>query len=62
MSTKFETCFFNIPSNNAQLALRALAMRSSCGEYAARRYAERRGISGLYRLACQLAAVDGRVL
>lgn len=46
-------------SNNAQIALRAAAMRDSWGRQAARRYVERMGCPVyLYRMACQLIAVN----
>ena len=45
----------------AVLAMRALALRRSCGNHAARRFAQSRGIMGLYRLACQLHAARGVV-
>lgn len=43
-------------SVQATMAMRALTMRKSCGNHAARVFAQRHGISGLYRLACQLHA------
>jgi hypothetical protein len=42
---------------NAQIALRAVRLRPMIGAYAARRYAERRGCSQLYRLALQLEGI-----
>lgn len=41
----------------AQHAIRAEKMRHTCGSYSARRYAINHGCLGLYRLACQLAAI-----
>jgi hypothetical protein len=41
----------------AQIALRAAMLRRTVGEYAARKYAERNGVLGLYRLALQLKGV-----
>ena len=38
----------------ATIALRAVALRAQVGDYAARKYAERNGALGLYRLALQL--------
>ena len=46
-------------SARASLALRALSLRSTSGAWAARRFAERNGVAGLYRLACQLHAARG---
>jgi len=46
-------------SARASLALRALSLRATCGNHAARRFAESRGVMGLYRLACQLHAARG---
>ena len=42
----------------AAVALRAVALRAQVGDYAARKYAERNGVLGLYRLACQLSAAN----
>lgn len=41
----------------AALALRAVELRKICGRHAAARFARNNGVSALYRLACQLAAV-----
>ncbi len=43
-------------SHAAVMALKAVAIKKQCGAYAARRYAEKQGISYYYRLACQLDA------
>ena len=40
----------------AKLALKAVALHKQCGEFAARRFAEKRGVMQLYRLARQLDA------
>ena len=40
----------------AKLALKAVVIKKQCGAYAARRYAEKRGVMQLYRLASQLDA------
>jgi len=40
----------------AELAIYALTIKHQCGAWAARRFAYKRGISGLYRLAQQLEA------
>lgn len=40
----------------AIVAMRAVMMRPSIGDYAAARYAAKRGARSLYRLACQLDA------
>lgn len=42
----------------AYLAFKALAMRGTCGSYAARRFAHKNGVLRLYTLACQLQAVE----
>lgn len=47
----------NNMSVDAALALKALDLRKTCGNHAARVFAHKHGISGLYRLACQLHAV-----
>lgn len=39
-------------------AIRAAAMVNTAGRYAASQYAKKHGVSGLYRLARQLAAVS----
>lgn len=39
-------------------ALKAAEMRKTCGRFAASQYAKKHGVSSLYRLACQLAAVS----
>lgn len=40
-------------------AIKAATLRDSVGNFAARRYAVKHGVLGLYRLACQLQAVEG---
>lgn len=41
----------------AKLAITAAVMRRDCGRWAARRWAEKRGVDmRLYRIACQLLA------
>lgn len=40
----------------ARIAIRAVILRRTVGEYAARKYAERNGAGALYRLALQLSA------
>lgn len=43
----------------AQLSIRAAKLRRSCGRYAALRFALHNNIpSRLYRLACQLTAIE----
>jgi len=42
----------------AAMALRAVALRHNCGRYAAARFAMKRGVFPLYRLACQLQAME----
>lgn len=44
-------------SPQAALAFKALQIKSRCGAYAARRFAARHRISGLFRLIQQLEAV-----
>ena len=44
-------------SYQAQMALKAVALRKTCGRYAASQFARKHGVSGLYRLAQQLEAV-----
>ena len=44
-------------SYQAQMALKAVALRKTCGRYAASQFARKNGVSGLYRLALQLEAV-----
>ena len=39
-------------------AIKAVEIRNTCGRYAASRYAEKHGVRSLYRLACQLSAVQ----
>lgn len=46
-------------SHQAALAFKALEIKSHCGAYAARRFAARHHISGLFRLIQQLEAVRG---
>jgi hypothetical protein len=46
-------------SLSAWHAIRAESLRKSIGSYAARKYAVKHGVLGLYRLACQLSAVEG---
>lgn len=43
----------------AALALKALKIKSQQGPYAARRFAVRHNVLGLFRLAQQLEAVQG---
>lgn len=43
-------------TQTAQIALRAVTLRRTVGDYAARRYAAKHGALGLYRLALQLSA------
>ena len=38
-------------------AIKAAEMRRTIGRYAASQYARKHGVSGLYRLACQLKAL-----
>ena len=45
-------------STQAAHALKAVEIRNTCGRYAASRYAEKHGVRSLYRLACQLSAVQ----
>lgn len=40
----------------AVLAIKAAGLRSSCGRYAANRFAMKHGVFPLYRLALQLGA------
>lgn len=40
-------------------AIKAANLRRTIGNFAARRYAVKHGVLPLYRLACQLAAVEG---
>ena len=47
-----------VANHQAAIALHAAqVIRPMCGSWAARRYAEKRGVLGLYRLACQLEAI-----
>lgn len=39
-------------------AIKAASMRKTCGRYAASQYAAKHNVSGLYRLACQLSAIN----
>lgn len=39
-------------------AIKAAEMRKTCGRFAASQYAKKHGVSSLYRLACQLSAVQ----
>lgn len=39
-------------------AMKAVDIRNKCGRFAASRYAEKHGVRGLYRLACQLSAAE----
>ena len=48
----------NQMSLQAWHALKAVEIRNKCGRFAASRYAEKHGIRSLYRLACQLSAVE----
>lgn len=50
--------FVNQISMQAWHALKAVEIRKGCGRFAASRYAEKHGVRALYRLACQLAAVE----
>ena len=43
----------------AACALQAVKIRKQCGRYVAAQYARKHGVSSLYRLALQLAAVQG---
>lgn len=43
---------------SAQKALYAVQLRRTSGAWSARRYAARHNVLGLYRLACQLEAVQ----
>lgn len=45
-------------SMQAWHAMKAVQIRNTCGRFAASRYAEKHGVSGLYRLACQLSAIQ----
>jgi len=47
-------------SNQTRIALRAVLLRHTVGNYAARRYAESHGVLGLYRLALQLSATTSQ--
>jgi len=46
------------PTHLAAIALHAVAHRKSWGNHAARRYATKHGAGSLYRLACQLSAIE----
>ena len=46
-------------SEQAKLAIKAVALRKTCGRYAASQYARKHGVSSLYRLALQLESVKG---
>lgn len=39
-------------------AVKAVQIRNTCGRYAASQYAKKNGVSSLYRLACQLSAIN----
>lgn len=43
--------------HQAALALKALRIKQTCGGFAARRFAAKHGVLGLFRLAQQLEAV-----
>ena len=45
-------------STQAKHAIRAAQLYAQCGRYAARRYAEKHGVTRLYYLARQLAAIN----
>lgn len=45
-------------SMQAWHAMKAVQIRNTCGRFAASRYAEKHGVRSLYRLACQLSAVQ----
>lgn len=45
-------------TTQAAHAIRAARIYRTCGRYAARRYAEKHGVTRLYYLARQLAAVS----
>ena len=44
-------------SYQAQLALKAVALRKTCGRFAASQFARKHGVYSLYRIARQLEAV-----
>lgn len=45
-------------SLSAWHAIKAAELRKTAGRFAASQYAKKHGVSGLYRLACQLSAVQ----
>jgi len=45
-------------SEQAFHAIKAVELRRTCGRFAASRYAEKHGVTALYRLARQLSAVN----
>lgn len=46
-------------SELARHAIKAQKLRATLGRFVASQYARKHGVSGLYRLACQLAALKG---